>query len=217
MKIMILVLSLLWVGGAQSAGLYYLESESVDLSNIPVPPELNSLEDVSELEMVLYYQKIRSEEDCHRANYEDGGLSTSFFGEEYGPLTDAEALKLVELQERLFQEAKYFTKALKEKYPRLRPFKRDSRVVPCIPLQPSDSYPSGHATIAIIAAKTFALIYPGKEQALLERAQVVANDRVLGGVHHPVDVLAGKELGEKIFSALVKEERFLRDVKALTL
>jgi membrane-associated phospholipid phosphatase len=42
----------------------------------------------------------------------------------------------------------------------------------------------------------------------------VGRDRVVGGVHHPLDVMAGKVLGELVFNALIKEERFLNDLES---
>lgn len=214
MKVSFLFLTLLLFFQAQAFGFYYLKAESVDLANFPAPPELNSRDDMADLEMVLFHQSSRSTEDCARALSEAPATLKSFFGEAYGPLTNDEANKLSELHERIFQDVQYFSKVLKDTYSRQRPFVRDERVKPCIPFEASPSYPSGHATLAVVSARAMALIYPAKKDAFLFRADAISQDRVLAGVHHPLDILAGKKLGEKIFQALILEPAFLDDVKA---
>lgn len=195
--------------------LHYLKHDSIDLSVVPVPPAENSSEDLADLEEVIRVQGIRTEADCKKAEHEAEGFATSFFGSAYGPLTDEEASKLVDFQERLFDEAMYFSKILKDKYARIRPYNRTERVQPCIKTHRSLSYPSGHSTIAVLAARSFALIYPEKKEAFYQRAEDIAWGRVVGGVHHPLDTIAGKVMGEILFDALVKEEAFLRDLENL--
>mgnify|MGYP001126686393 CR=1 FL=1 len=194
---------------------YYLAADSIDLQNFPIPPRHDSAEDLADLAHVLAWQTQRTPEDCQRATVEAAGYATSFFAPPYGPLTDEEAAVLVEMQERLFAETKFFSRQLKEQWQRLRPHQRSDLVQPCIPLHASSSYPSGHAAVAILAGRAFAMIYPERAQRLFERAIQIGDDRVIGGVHYPLDVIRGRELGEKIFEALKQNERFLRDVQAL--
>ena len=47
------------------------------------------------------------------------------------------------------------------------------------------------------------------------RADEAALDRVIGGVHYPTDIEAGKRLGEAIYAELRKNPAFQRDEKAL--
>lgn len=195
--------------------LHYLKPDSIDLSVVPIPPVENSAEDLADLEEVIRVQGIRTEADCKKAEHEAEGFATSFFGTPYGPLTDEDASKLVDFQERLFDEAMFFSKILKYKYARLRPYNRTERVHPCIKIHRSLSYPSGHSTIAVLAARSFALIYPEHKEALYQRAEEIAWGRVVGGVHHPLDTIAGKVMGELLFEALVKEEAFLKDLENL--
>lgn len=194
---------------------YYLAADGIDLRNFPAPPRHDSPEDLAELAQVLAWQAQRTSQDCQRASVEAAGYATSFFAPPYGPLTDEEATALVEMQERLFAEVKFFSRQLKEQWQRLRPHLRSPLVQPCIPLHASASYPSGHAAVAVLASRTFAMIYPERVQLFRERAMQIGDDRVIGGVHYPLDVVRGRELGEMIFRALAENERFLRDVQAL--
>lgn len=214
MKLLLLVL--LVFNTAFAADLYYLKPESIDLKLIPAPPVVDSKEDKDDLKVVLDLQKERTEADCKRASIESEGFATSFFGGAYGPLSDEEAKRLVEFQERLFNEVNFYSRKLKESYARQRPYDRDSNIVPCIPVHRSNSYPSGHAAIGYVAAKTFSMVYPDKSSEFIKRASVIAYDRVLGGVHHPTDTASGKILGEEVFKALMKSDKFQNDVKALS-
>ncbi len=200
---------------AFAADLYYLKPDSIDLKLVPAPPVAESAADKEDLSVVLELQKKRTEAECKRATIESEGFATSFFGAAYGPLTDEEAKRLVEFQERLFNEVNFYSRKLKESYARQRPSERDSKIVPCIPVHRSNSYPSGHAAIAYVAAKTFSMVYPDKSNEFMKRAGEIAYGRVLGGVHHPTDTASGKLVGEEVYKALMKSEKFQNDVKAL--
>lgn len=197
------------------AGSYYLSDESVDLSKIPLPPVEGSVEDLKDLEEVYLAQVARTESDCKRAAHEAEGFATSFYGPAYGPLTQEEASKLVEFQERLFSEVNYFSRQLKQRYARVRPWNRDARITPCVKLPRSLSYPSGHSAVAYVSSRAFSLLYPERTEAFYTRAEMIASGRIVGGVHHPLDTIAGLALGKEVFEALIKEEAFRKDLEAL--
>lgn len=211
-----LVLSLVWLVPAFAQDLVYLKPDSINLNEIPAPPVVDSVEDIADLGTVFYYQTIRTESDCAKSAFEAEGFATSFFGAPYGPLTTEQASKLVALQETLFKEVMYFSRIKKNEWARVRPYIRDPKIVPCVNKPRSLSYPSGHTTIAYVAARTFALIYPDKAQAFYKRADEISLGRVIGGVHHPLDTTAGKVMGKLMFEALLKSPKFMEDVKALT-
>lgn len=196
--------------------LRYLRHDSVDLSDFPAPPIAGSELDLADLAQVTHWQQSRTAEDCARAHQESHGYATSFFGEPYGPLNSYEAQLLVDFQERMFKEVNYFSRILKQRYSRLRPFARDERINPCIPLHHSNAYPSGHAAISYVAAHTFAMIYPARAQAFWQRAREISLGRVIGGVHYPLDIEAGTLLGQRIHAALLQSPEFLTELKSFT-
>lgn len=212
---MIFSLFLLFSFSALAQDLRWLTTESVDLSRIPAPPVENSAEDLNDLEIVILVQGARTEADCKKSAIEAEGFATSFYGSAYGPLTDEEASKLVAFQENLFKEVMVFSRMLKDQYARIRPYNRTERVRPCIKTHRSLSYPSGHTTVAYVSSRAFALIYPEHKDAFYKRANEISWGRVVGGVHHPLDTVAGKLMGEEIFKALVKEESFMKELKGL--
>jgi len=195
----------------------YLNEGSVDLSRVPAPPEIGSSADLNDLEVLLAHQRTRTDMDCERASFEEPGYAESFFGGAYGPLSDSEAKELHDFHEVLHQEAKLFYRVLKRKYARPRPYERSALVGPCIPLSSSKSgsYPSGHAASAILSSLVYAEIYPEKRQEFLIRGEVIADGRLIGGVHYPSDVRWGKFIGRLVFEALMKNERFKADLAKL--
>lgn len=210
-----LLICLLFNQSVFASNLNYLEPDAIDLSSFPVPPTLNSIEDLFDLESVLSLQEHRTNADCLRSQIEDEGFATSFFGPPYGPLTTEQASNLINFQEKLFNEVNFFSRILKQKWNRQRPFVRSPMVQPCLGPHPSNSYPSGHAAASQLASLTFSLIYPELKQAFLARAQIIANDRVLAGVHYPTDVKNGALLGQLVFEALIMNKVFLDELKVL--
>jgi acid phosphatase (class A) len=204
MKMMLLAFTVL-LNLSYAQALTYLSPGSVDLSTFPAPP----MNEDSDIQVVLAIQSLRTEQDCRRASLEVDGLAISFFG------GWEKANKLVDLQERLFDEVSYFSKILKDKYARPRPFRRDARILTCVKQPRGYSYPSTHAAVAIVAAETYSLLYPEHRDFLMRRAEEIAFNRVIGGVHYPSDILAGQLLGHKVFEALMKSPKFLTEVKLL--
>lgn len=203
----LIIILLCCIGSSLAGDLSYLQPGSIDVTVLrPEGPSLN---------VVLTYQNTRTKVECDRASVEARGFADSFFGPPYGPLSEAEADKLIEFQEKLFKEVKYFSKILKNLYQVKRPYVLSSEVTPCIPPENSFSFPSGHAAVAVVAAKSFALLYPERSDELLARAIIIGDDRVLGGVHYPEDVEAGRVLGQMIFNELRNNENFINDLRKL--
>ena len=176
------------------------------IAHFPPPPAEGSQIDIADLAKVREYQTTRTAEDCKRTNYEMGLDIYSTFAEPYGPLTEQEARKLSPLYSKIFLMTDEYVVSLKELYKRPRPFMRDEKIVLCVPSHPSTSYPSGHATISRAAANILATVIPAKGAALKARADQVAEDRVLGGVHHPSDIEAGKALADIVSKELLPQQ-----------
>ena len=77
------------------------------------------------------------------------------------------------------------------------------------------SYPSGHATISRIEALVLADLVPARRAELLARADEIALSRVIGGVHHPSDIEAGKRLAETLYAVYRKSPAFRRELETL--
>lgn len=101
---------------------------------------------------------------------------------------------------------------MKNRYARLRPFKGHAEVQPCIKKSKGYSYPGGHATYSRIFVDVLGDITPERKAEFLKRADEVASDRVVGGVHYPTDIAAGKVFGDDFHARLLQNPAYLKDV-----
>ena len=83
----------------------------------------------------------------------------------------------------------------KKKWKRLRPPLADERIHPCVPLETTFSYPSGHATIGAFWATILAEMFPADRDIILARGTQIGFDRLIAGMHWPSDVIAGAKAG----------------------
>ncbi len=81
---------------------------------------------------------------------------------------------------------------------------------------PYESYPSGHATFAYATAVLLAAMVPEKAAAIFQRAEDFAENRVIGGVHYPTDIEAGKICGAVIDHVMLHDARFKTDFARAT-
>lgn len=121
------------------------------------------------------------------------------------------APRTTELFDVAWQWTDQIVMAFKNQIADLRPSQRSSSVTPVIATPGHGSLPSGHATFAALTSELFtALLYPqGSERtAQLDRlARRISFNRVVAGVHYPVDNAAGYALGRQLagwFVALAK-------------
>jgi acid phosphatase (class A) len=182
---------------------------------IAPPPTPRSAQDESDHQELLRLQASRTAADCERANSEaDIGLE-GWFGSPRGPLTAAEIGRWSDFFDKIQADAKYFSSKAKKQWKRPRPYVSFSDIHPCLPLESSAAYPSGHSTVARAFADVLVTIFPARKAELLARGDQIADDRALGGVHHPSDVEAGKRLGDAVAEALSRDARFRQDLKAV--
>jgi len=58
-------------------------------------------------------------------------------------------------------------------------------------------------------------LVPSMRKVCLARADEAALDRVIGGVHHPADIEAGKKLADKLYRKYKKSPVFRGDMETL--
>ena len=166
---------------------------------LPGAPVAGSVTDVSDYQQVLEFQNTRTPEDCARATSEVKISLASFYGAPYGPLTDAEVSHWDLFFVSLAVEAGPTIGLAKNQWQRPRPFVTHSDIHPCVHMDTSFSYPSGHATLAEFYAKALEIAFPERAPQLKARALQIALDRSIGGVHYPSDIHDGNLLGDQIY------------------
>ena len=189
--------------------LLFLTPDAVNIANvIGAAPAPGSAVDQLDNGVLRLQQSNRSSEDCTRAAAEVVHSLDNFFGPARGPLTAAEVSRLDPLFSQLIGEIKFFSNQGKGIWRRPRPYDEDATLVPCVEKEATFAYPSGHATVSRAFAQILSKVFPERTQAFLIAADHVAIDRVISGLHHPSDVLAGQALGIAIANALLQNSKF---------
>ncbi|WP_080792457.1 phosphatase PAP2 family protein [Corynebacterium pacaense] len=74
------------------------------------------------------------------------------------------------------------------------------------------SFPSGHTTDAYQMGITLATLVPELAPELLSRASEAGNNRIVLGVHYPMDIMGGRISGEATVAARWNDERYRTEV-----
>ncbi len=149
-------------------------------------------------DILMNYQHTRTQQDCDKAASQESVDFRNFFQAPAGPLTAQEVKALEKKMEDAGKQASQSSRFAKNLYQRPRPYQRNSAIHPCIRMESSYSYPSGHTTISRVWARLLSRIHPERAADFLRISDAVAENRVIGGVHHPSDIEAGKKLGDAI-------------------
>ncbi|HAZ14913.1 MAG: hypothetical protein A2X86_21285 [Bdellovibrionales bacterium GWA2_49_15] len=178
-------------------------------------PAKGSPEEAFDFKMLLHVQEHRTAEQCEDAAKEVKVSLKNFFGGEGGPLTASETKRLTFFLYYHFLKAGIHSTIAKQIFKRPRPYVSNPAIVPCIEKSNSYAYPSGHTTVARVYAWVLAKKYPERAALFLQRGDEVAMNRIIGGVHHPSDIVAGKKLGDALAHRLFASPNFLKGLEAL--
>jgi hypothetical protein len=98
---------------------------------------------------------------------------------------------------------------LKEKmrYQRARPSQLADDLHPVIDVPKHASYPSGHATQGHFAALVLAAADPDNAEKYMQFGHDIGYRREVAGVHYPSDSKAGRELAQKLFDAVLQDDK----------
>lgn len=193
---------------------YYITADQQKFPDFPAPPAAGSKADLRDLAVLKDWQRARTPEQCARANAGAHAGYEEFFGDISPfprPLPEAAAV----IFRRVKTETDGAAADVKEMFKRPRPFLRDAVLDPCLGRVGGLAYPSGHATISRLFALMLADLVPSGKKEFLARADQAALDRVIGGVHHPSDIEAGKKLADKLYKAYRKSPVFKADMETL--
>lgn len=120
----------------------------------------------------------------------------------------------MQLLERVRQETRPFTFALKLCFGRGRPWQELNP--PALAIQPGEplfpahaAFPAGHAVLVYTLAGLLTHTPPVAGVDYLERAQVVAWNRVKGGFHWPSDLTFSRFIADGFVGALTRDRRML--------
>ncbi len=130
-------------------------------------------------------------------------------------LVDVDGIELKRTLDDIIAEVRADYDALKGEFDLKRPFELNDAVHPVADARPVAAYPSGHAIRATVYARVLAEIFPDQKDPLMELAQQIGYGRVIGGVHFPMDVLAGQKLGQAYADVIVEQPAFKQAVERI--
>ncbi len=193
---------------------YYITAEQQKFPDFPAPPAEGSGADKKDLAVLEDWQNRRTAEQCAAANAAARASYEEFFGD-MGPFPKPLPAGAAAIFKRVQGETDGVAADIKDMFKRPRPFLRDPALDPCLGRVGGLAYPSGHATISRLFALMLADLVPSRKKEFFARADEAALDRVIGGVHHPSDIEAGKKLAEKLYKRYRKSPVFRADMQTL--
>ncbi|MDX9724092.1 MAG: phosphatase PAP2 family protein [Myxococcota bacterium] len=191
----------------------YVDSDFIWQLAFPPPPAADSELQRAEQATVEDWRDRRSEEDCRRAQQQHFVDFRLLWGEQ-SPFVEPLPAELSALFERLDQELGQATRALKDHYQRPRPAAELSCNASGKSAK-SFAYPSGHAAFSRLFALVLAELVPARREEFLQRADAIALDRVISGVHFPSDIEAGKLLAEAYYEELSTSPKYQQELEQL--
>ena len=112
---------------------------------------------------------------------------------------------------KVWQDASYYTWALKFKYNRIRPYQLDTTLRqitnPNFP-----AYPSGHSANSYVAAYVYSELLPQFTELFTRNAFDMAFSREIIGVHFPSDSEAGRLLARQLVNLFLQTNSFRKDL-----
>ncbi|MEM7445443.1 MAG: phosphatase PAP2 family protein [Pseudomonadota bacterium] len=185
----------------------YLPEGSIDAAAlIGPPPAIGSEVFDQQMAIVLWLQETRIPEQV--AFVEQTLDQTRFVPLLGDALLQADGRQLNQMIDDVIDEVRADYDALKDVYDLPRPFQVNEAVEPVGDARPVASYPSGHAIRATVYARLLAEIFPDHEAALMDLADRIAHGRVIAGVHYPIDVVSGQELGNAYADIIIAQPTF---------
>lgn len=208
-----LFLALLAVAVCAAPGFCDWQNQRPTDFTVADPPARNSAGDVADMNAILQLQATRSKADCAEAAAEKSPDFHSLW-DGSGLLSQAELDAVSGIGDETSKLAANVSGFFKKKFGRARPYNEDSRVQPCADKPGGNTaYPSTHATSGELDACVLAEIFPPDRAAALKAyGKRIGDLRVIAGVHHPTDVVAGQTLADEICAVIKPDPTFMAEV-----
>lgn len=200
----------LGAGRAMAAEPPFLSAKQLDLTRIlPTPITNGSPDALAEEKIVIGVQKAASPERIALAAADAKETVYDMFTRTLGPSFVAENMPRAAIFfGRVGDSEDETVDPVKKIYGRTRPFLANPEIKPLITQSKSGSYPSGHTTRVTLMAIILGDMLPEKRPLLWARAAEYAESRVVGGMHYPNDLMAGRMAGVAMAMAMYSDTAF---------
>ncbi|HTR00105.1 MAG TPA: phosphatase PAP2 family protein [Candidatus Acidoferrum sp.] len=225
-----------------SASASYLAADAVDFTSLlPPPPAAGSPEEKRDLDALHAAQDARNEAMTARVQA-DANVNLFRFADVMGDkFTEQNLPRTVAFFRNVSRSIGSSTGSLKDCWARPRPFLLDPTITPPAGLKESArmrssseipivknprclqgtmksdysySYPSGHSMYGAMTAMLLGDMVPERSGVILTRGWEYGYNRVLGGVHYPSDVEAGRVQAAVLVALMKTNADFQRDFAA---
>lgn len=189
---------------------------------LPAPPDTLSAQFAYDINQYLLGLNLEANSEEVNMAIADVVYSTSYFckifGEVMGRTVDAASTpQTYELIRRVTSSGDEGTRQAKAYYRRVRPFDRFEKATLYGPEEEAgrkrDSYPSGHSSAAWLIAMIFSELSADDTEALLSRAYLYGQRRIIAGYHWQSDVDMGRLVAGAIYASLHANTDFLRQLE----
>lgn len=196
--------------------LQYLAAADVESIKLPEVPQQGSALFDSDFKTLHEYQDKRTADECSIAQKDANLAFENMFPELKDFYHNLPAVNK-EFMNSIGKETSAAVAIMKAKFARPRPYITDETLSPCIskPKRGSLAYPSGHTTKSRIYALLLTELMPQRRAEFLSRAEDIARSRILGGVHHPTDIEAGRRFANALFAKYMQNKLFRANVNNL--
>lgn len=203
------------VGPSDYEQAHFLDTPSLEaIRSFPAPPAAGSPEFQNDFAVLHAWQARRTEEQCAAAQAESIPSYENMLGS-VSPFPVPLKGEPKAFFAAVAGDAGAAVYILKSRFNRPRPPLTDSTLRPCISLPKGKAYPSGHATVARLYALVLAELVPARRAEFLAVGERSGLYRVIGGVHHPSDIAAGRRLADSLLVELKRNPAFNAELARL--
>ncbi|AYD00758.1 phosphatase PAP2 family protein [Neorhizobium sp. NCHU2750] len=195
----------------------FTDAKEVNLTDLlPPPPANDSAKTKQEIGQLLTIQVTRTPEMEARAQADAHEEIWRFADVVDNPKFATENLpKFSAFFDRILATSDAVVDPAKDVWKRTRPhLLYPDLIKPVVPLSKSGSYPSGHTTTGTLMAVVLSDMLPEKKQQIMARGWEYGWNRVIGGIHYPSDIEAGRISGIAIAQTIMQHEDYREEYAA---
>ncbi|MDL2399973.1 acid phosphatase [Rhizobium mayense] len=194
----------------------FTDAKEINLLNLlPPPPANDSAQMKAELGEILTIQVTRTPEMAARAVADAEENVWRFSDVMDNPKFTKENLpKFSAFFDRIVETEGAVVDPAKDVWKRPRPHLYSDLVKPIVPLSKSGSYPSGHTTLGTLMGVVLSNMVPEKRDVIMARAWEYGHNRVVGGIHYPTDIEAGRISGTVIAQTIMTHDDYKTEYEA---
>jgi len=198
----------------------YITAADVDFPGLlPPPPSETSPDGKRDIQAIIDLQKGMNTERLTAIRHDLDQSVYTVAGSVLGPKFTKENFPMAgEFFAKIVKDAGVGVGPIKQKYKKLRPFQYSKDIH-----TPDDiakaaggpTYPSGHSTTGALVPLVLGMMLPEKREALYQRGNEYATNRITSGAAYPSDAEGGRITAALAVNQMLKNPEFRADFEAV--